>query len=293
MDHTIRRPSEIVFRSRGHECQRVAINQLHVAPSQHRSGRSADVLQEVERGATTASGCEDHPVRTQFGVSLPRLRRGTMNAAARLLGRRVDPLRLRSDDRWSDGRDGAACVARPADPRHVDRRRFRPQTTDRPLLRYRRGQLRLLLGPSTAPMGHNVASPRSTPREDGVEIGLHEQRDHRRQRRVDRLPQRRYTSVSRSATAQSFATRAIVGRGIISHPYRQYVTGNPAQKIRRRFSDGQIEALEKITWSDSPDGSTWEHADLICSEDVDTFIFTFFSPTAFSSLPVGHRLRRH
>ncbi|MPZ67942.1 MAG: antibiotic acetyltransferase [Actinobacteria bacterium] len=68
------------------------------------------------------------------------------------------------------------------------------------------------------------------------------------------------------------ATRAMVAKDV--RPYA-IVAGNPAREIRRRFTDEQIEALEKIAWWDWPDEEISEHADLICSEDVDAFIARF------------------
>jgi acetyltransferase-like isoleucine patch superfamily enzyme len=67
-------------------------------------------------------------------------------------------------------------------------------------------------------------------------------------------------------------TKAVVARDV--RPYA-IVVGNPAREIRRRFSDEQIEALLRIRWWDWPTDKVKQHAELICSPDVDAFIARF------------------
>lgn len=71
---------------------------------------------------------------------------------------------------------------------------------------------------------------------------------------------------------------AVVGAGaVVAKDVRPYaiVVGNPAREIRRRFSDTQIEALEKIAWWDWPDEEIARHADLLSSSNIDDFIQAF------------------
>lgn len=64
---------------------------------------------------------------------------------------------------------------------------------------------------------------------------------------------------------------AVVGAGaLVSSDVRPYavVAGNPAREQYRRFSDEQIEALERTAWWDWPLNQILEAVDLLCSEEV-------------------------
>jgi len=50
------------------------------------------------------------------------------------------------------------------------------------------------------------------------------------------------------------------------------VGGNPAQTLRRRFSDSQVEALLAIRWWEWPDERIAANAGLLCSDNVDEFV---------------------
>ncbi len=55
-------------------------------------------------------------------------------------------------------------------------------------------------------------------------------------------------------------------------PYEIWI-GNPARCLKKRFTDEQIEALLKIAWWNWPDEKIIPDIDLICSEQVDEFIY--------------------
>ncbi len=68
---------------------------------------------------------------------------------------------------------------------------------------------------------------------------------------------------------------AVVGAGaVVTKDVRPYaiVVGNPAREIRRRFTDDEVDALQRIAWWDWSDEKIAENADLICSDDVTGFI---------------------
>ncbi|MGI8773569.1 MAG: CatB-related O-acetyltransferase [Actinomycetota bacterium] len=76
----------------------------------------------------------------------------------------------------------------------------------------------------------------------------------------------------------SIGNGAVVAAGsVVTKDVSPYtiVGGNPARQIRRRFSEQQIEALERIAWWDWPDEKIFEHSDVLCSPDVDDFIVRF------------------
>jgi acetyltransferase-like isoleucine patch superfamily enzyme len=62
---------------------------------------------------------------------------------------------------------------------------------------------------------------------------------------------------------------SIVGRDV--RPYA-VVAGNPAQEIRRRFDDRQIEALQQIRWWDWDDAAVREAVTDLTSDRIDDFI---------------------
>jgi acetyltransferase-like isoleucine patch superfamily enzyme len=65
------------------------------------------------------------------------------------------------------------------------------------------------------------------------------------------------------------AARAVVAKDV--RPYA-IVAGNPAQEIRRRFTDAQIDALEAIAWWNWPIEKVIAEAADLCSTNVDAFI---------------------
>jgi acetyltransferase-like isoleucine patch superfamily enzyme len=68
---------------------------------------------------------------------------------------------------------------------------------------------------------------------------------------------------------------AVVGAGaVVTRDVRPFaiVAGNPAVEIRRRFTDEQIERLERIAWWDWPDEKVIKYVDLLCSERIDEFL---------------------
>jgi hypothetical protein len=68
---------------------------------------------------------------------------------------------------------------------------------------------------------------------------------------------------------------AVIGaRAVVASDVRPYaiVAGNPAQEVGRRFSDEQIEALERIRWWDWPLEKIKASLPLLASERVDEFI---------------------
>ncbi len=68
---------------------------------------------------------------------------------------------------------------------------------------------------------------------------------------------------------------AVVGAGaVVAKDVRPYsvVVGNPAREVSRRFSDEQVEALQRIRWWDWPLELIQERVSLLCSPDVDALI---------------------
>lgn len=55
-------------------------------------------------------------------------------------------------------------------------------------------------------------------------------------------------------------------------PAYSIVGGNPAKVIKYRFSQEQIEKLEKIQWWNWEDQKIKENVDLLCSNNIDEFI---------------------
>jgi acetyltransferase-like isoleucine patch superfamily enzyme len=66
----------------------------------------------------------------------------------------------------------------------------------------------------------------------------------------------------------------VAGHSVVAKDVRAYavVAGNPAREIRRRFSDEQIDALERIAWWDWPDEKIADCVEALSSENVDGFI---------------------
>jgi acetyltransferase-like isoleucine patch superfamily enzyme len=68
---------------------------------------------------------------------------------------------------------------------------------------------------------------------------------------------------------------AVVGADtVVTRDVRPYavVVGNPGREVRRRFSDEQIEALERIAWWEWPHERVVEAIPLLCCTDIDRFI---------------------
>lgn len=63
--------------------------------------------------------------------------------------------------------------------------------------------------------------------------------------------------------------RAVVAQDV---PAYHVVAGNPARKLRRRFSDEQIAALLKIEWWNWEVDRIRTASELLCSDDIDAFI---------------------
>ena len=80
---------------------------------------------------------------------------------------------------------------------------------------------------------------------------------------------------ARILSGVSIGNGAVVGAGaVVSRDVRPYavVVGNPAREVARRFSDAQIESLERIRWWDWPQELILERVPLLCSPDVDALI---------------------
>ena len=68
---------------------------------------------------------------------------------------------------------------------------------------------------------------------------------------------------------------AVVGAGaVVANDVRPYsvVVGNPAREVSRRFSDEQVEALERIRWWDWPISEITTALPLLLSSDVEAFV---------------------
>jgi acetyltransferase-like isoleucine patch superfamily enzyme len=68
---------------------------------------------------------------------------------------------------------------------------------------------------------------------------------------------------------------AVVGAGaVVASDVRPYalVVGNPAREVSRRFTDEQVEALQRIAWWDWPVEAILQRVDLLCGPDVDALI---------------------
>jgi acetyltransferase-like isoleucine patch superfamily enzyme len=74
---------------------------------------------------------------------------------------------------------------------------------------------------------------------------------------------------------------AVVGAGaVVAKDVRPYsvVVGNPAREVSRRFSDQQVEALQRVRWWDWPLELILKRMSLLCSPDVDALIATVDEP---------------
>jgi len=71
---------------------------------------------------------------------------------------------------------------------------------------------------------------------------------------------------------------AVIGASaVVTRDVRPYaiVAGNPANEVRRRFGDDQVEALLRISWWDWPDEKIVASVPLISSTELDDFIAQF------------------
>jgi acetyltransferase-like isoleucine patch superfamily enzyme len=71
---------------------------------------------------------------------------------------------------------------------------------------------------------------------------------------------------------------AVVGaRAVVGSDVRPYsiVVGNPAREVRRRFSDSQVEALQRIRWWEWPLETIQARLPMLISDRVDEFIESF------------------
>jgi acetyltransferase-like isoleucine patch superfamily enzyme len=72
---------------------------------------------------------------------------------------------------------------------------------------------------------------------------------------------------------------AVVGVGsvVVSDvPPYSIVSGNPAQTYRKRFAESHIEELLKIAWWNWPDDKIEQNLDVLCSEDIESFLRRHF-----------------
>lgn len=69
----------------------------------------------------------------------------------------------------------------------------------------------------------------------------------------------------------------VAGKAVVANDVRPYavVVGNPAREQRLRFSEEQVEALQRIKWWDWPDSLIFERIPLLCGPNVDEFIAAF------------------
>ena len=62
---------------------------------------------------------------------------------------------------------------------------------------------------------------------------------------------------------------AVVSRDV--EPY-SIVVGNPAKEVKKRFSQETIQKLLEVCWWDYPIEKIIENIELLCSDDIDSFI---------------------
>lgn len=80
---------------------------------------------------------------------------------------------------------------------------------------------------------------------------------------------------------------AVVGAyAVVAKDVRPYaiVVGNPAQEIRRRFSDEQVDAMLAIAWWDWPEEKIDENIKYLNQPDIDGFIERFLPDTLHEHL---------
>lgn len=76
----------------------------------------------------------------------------------------------------------------------------------------------------------------------------------------------------------SVGNGAVVGAfAVVARSVRPYavVVGNPAVEVKRRFTDAQIDALERISWWDWPIEQVLDAVPMLSSHGVDAFIARF------------------
>ncbi len=84
--------------------------------------------------------------------------------------------------------------------------------------------------------------------------------------------------IGRGARVRSGVTigngAVVAGYAVVTRDVRPYavVAGVPAREIRRRFTDEQVQALERIAWWDWPMDVVLGRVPQLCSDDIDAFI---------------------
>jgi len=72
---------------------------------------------------------------------------------------------------------------------------------------------------------------------------------------------------------------AVIGAGSVVRrsvePY-SIVIGNPAEIVKKRFSDDQIKKLLSIRWWDWPESKIEDNLELLCSPSIDGFLKTHY-----------------
>lgn len=66
----------------------------------------------------------------------------------------------------------------------------------------------------------------------------------------------------------------VAGYAVVTRDVRPYaiVAGVPAREVRRRFTDEQIDALERIAWWNWPMETVLSQVPKLCNDDIDAFI---------------------
>lgn len=79
---------------------------------------------------------------------------------------------------------------------------------------------------------------------------------------------------------------AVIGAGSVvagKIPAYSIAVGNPCKVIKMRFSDEQIDALERIAWWNWPCDKINENLHLLCSENIDEFIMKHDTQSDYKS----------
>jgi acetyltransferase-like isoleucine patch superfamily enzyme len=83
---------------------------------------------------------------------------------------------------------------------------------------------------------------------------------------------------SRILSGVTVGDGAVIGAGaVVATDVRPYaiVVGNPAQEVRRRFSDPVVESLLRIAWWDWPEQLISKRVEDLCNPDVESFVRRF------------------
>jgi len=75
----------------------------------------------------------------------------------------------------------------------------------------------------------------------------------------------------------------VAAASVVTNDVRPYamVAGNPAREVKRRFTDDQVEALQRIAWWDWPLEQVLERVSELNGGGVEAFI------ARYSSAPAG------